>query len=288
MSEEEALATTLATCARLRAELSLTEAVEARLEALRRQQRELEAQAQVLERDHAALKDFTSAASHDLQAALRAITHFAAWIEEDLPSDASDTVRMYVARLRDRVERMALLHEKLLDYARISGRRPEVEVVDPEALVRDVWSLVMPPGGFSLVLSAPVSRCELAAEPLRAVLRNLFSNAITHHDAPEGTVWVGMRRVGPCIELDVRDDGPGIPAEEAERIFRATYVLRTDAPHDARGGRGAGTGTGMGLAITRRHAEHVGGAVSLVPGMGRGAHFRVVWPVTPLIPPSQG
>lgn len=53
-------------------------------------------------------------------------------------------------------------------------------------------------------------------------------------------------------------------------------------------GMGPGMGTGMGLAITRRHAEHVGGAVFLVPGAGRGAHFRVVWPVRPLIPPSQG
>jgi len=292
MQDEAALAAALATCERLRRELAHLEGQEDRLLTLQRQRHELEARAQVLERANAALEDFAYAASHDLQAPLRAITHFATWIEEDLPAEASDAVRMYVSRLHDRVERMTCLQEKLLDYARIHGQRPEIEAVEPGALVRDVWSLVMPPGGFTLVLESAAERCALATEPLRTVLRNLFSNAITHHDAEEGLVTVHVRGLEHRIELDVLDDGPGVPAEEAERIFRATHVLRpTDASKEAAWGaraalRGEGRGTGMGLAIARRHAEHVGGAVYLVPGSGRGAHFRVEWPIGRNTPPS--
>ncbi|MCA9525066.1 MAG: PAS domain-containing sensor histidine kinase, partial [Myxococcales bacterium] len=177
---------------------------------LQRLNQELEGRNLALDRAKSALEDFAYAASHDLQAPLRAIAHFAIWIEEDLPADATPTVREHVVRLRDRVDRMTRLQENLLTYAHITRREPERVVVDLVALVADVWTLVSAPDDFELAIEVdgPLT-LELAEAPLRTVLRNLLSNAVAHHDRPAGVVRVGLANSPSELTVRVEDDGPG-------------------------------------------------------------------------------
>ncbi|MEZ4471846.1 MAG: HAMP domain-containing sensor histidine kinase [bacterium] len=232
---------------------------------LQRLNQELEGRNLALERAKSALEDFAYAASHDLQAPLRAIAHFAIWIEEDLPAGTPPTVRDHVVQLRDRVDRMTRLQENLLTYAHITRREPARVELDVAALVEDVWTLVSAPDGFSLVVTAPDEpQVEVAEAPLRTVLRNLLANAVGHHDQPGGQVQVAIERAGDGLVIRVEDDGPGVAPERADAIFQP---------------RPSGA-SGAGLGIARRHARQVGATVRCVPRAGRGAVFEVRWPLS--------
>lgn len=101
---------------------------------------------------------------------------------------------------------------------------------------------------------------------LRRLVTNLLDNAGRH--ARSG-VTVSLRGVGDTVELVVADDGPGIPAEDAERVFER--FTRLDQA------RTAGTGgTGLGLAIARDIAEAHGGMVEVDRTVAPGAGARLV------------
>ncbi len=98
------------------------------------------------------------------------------------------------------------------------------------------------------------------------MLFNLIQNAIRHTPA-DGSVTVRAHNEGGEVEVEVADDGEGIPAGDGERVFEAFY--RGDA---ARGEDGAG----LGLAISRAIVEAHGGKIWLEPGSpGTKVHFTL-------------
>jgi signal transduction histidine kinase len=98
---------------------------------------------------------------------------------------------------------------------------------------------------------------------LERVVANLLDNAVRH--ARERIVLTLAAR-GSAAELTVSDDGPGIPAADAERIFER--FTRLDDARSARDG-----GAGLGLAIARDIAERHGGSLTLDPAVSGGARF---------------
>jgi signal transduction histidine kinase len=104
------------------------------------------------------------------------------------------------------------------------------------------------------------------AEKVQRVLFNLIQNAIRHTPA-DGSVTVRARSGRGGVEVEVADDGEGIPAGDGERVFEAFY--RGDA---ARGEDGAG----LGLAISKAIVEAHGGRIWLEPGpQGTKVHFTL-------------
>lgn len=92
---------------------------------------------------------------------------------------------------------------------------------------------------------------------LQALVRNLLENALRHARA---RVAIHLRP-GPCILVE--DDGPGIPKERREEVFRPFFRL------------GPGGGSGLGLALVRRVAEAHGGFARVEESPWGGARFRV-------------
>jgi two-component system sensor histidine kinase GlrK len=130
-----------------------------------------------------------------------------------------------------------------------------------------------------LIVMSNALRVETALEGVRvvgdesrllAVVDNLLSNAIKY-SPPGTTIRVGLRREGLLGVLDVIDQGPGIVAEERDRVFEAFFQGAA-----ARDGHVAGTG--LGLAIAREHVLAHGGTIEVVDGPGPGAQLRVVLP----------
>jgi signal transduction histidine kinase len=103
------------------------------------------------------------------------------------------------------------------------------------------------------------------AAVLERILAPLIDNAERH---ARSTVRVDLRRENSTVHIDVVDDGAGVSAEDAPRLFEPGYRA---TPHDGHGG------AGLGLALSRRLARGVDGDVRLVPG-GEGATFRVSLP----------
>ncbi len=100
---------------------------------------------------------------------------------------------------------------------------------------------------------------------------NLLTNA--HEYCPEGaSIRVTAARAGAEVEIDVIDDGPGIPPEQMDHIF--DRFTRGDAGLTQRVG-----GTGLGLAISKSLVELHGGTIAAENTPGGGATFRVRLPV---------
>ena len=186
----------------------------------------------------------------------------------------------------ERAQRLArLLHEsstrldalvsQFLELARAeAGMREEAwETVDVAALARarvaragedERWGKLR----FELEVATPV-RVRGVAERLETVLDNLLANAASF--AREGgTIQVVVVAGAVEVELRVTDDGPGIAAEDAPRIFERFYTSRR---HDK--------GTGLGLALVRAIVEAHGGSVAVVSVLGQGATFSAYLPVIP-------
>ena len=183
----------------------------------------------------------------------------------------------------ERAQRLArLLHEsstrldalvsQFLELARAeAGMREEAwEFVDLAALARarvararqdERWQ------DLQLELDATtVVRVRGVPERLETVFDNLLANAASFA-RPGGQVRVVVSADAGYAELRVTDDGPGIAAEDASRVFERFYTTRR---HDK--------GTGLGLALVRAIVEAHGGSVSVVSQLGNGATFRARLP----------
>jgi len=121
--------------------------------------------------------------------------------------------------------------------------------------------------GFVVDVRPPGATVRADRARLHQVLANLLDNAV-RHGPPGGTVSVLARRVGEQMEIDVRDEGPGIAAADRERVF----------DRFTRGERAVGGGTGLGLAIARWAVDLHGGRIAVLdppePGAA-GCRIRV-------------
>jgi len=189
-------------------------------------------------------------------------------------------------RIMQRVEqesaRMGVLVEDMLLLARLDQQRPlERHPVDLLTLAADAVQdarIIAPDRSIELSVGSATAFLVLGDEVrLRQVIGNLMSNALTH--TPDGTpvtvrILAGPREPVPSIVLEVTDQGPGLPPEQAERVFERFY--RADQARTRKAG-----GTGLGLAIVAALVAAHGGTVALRTAPGEGATFRVTLPLAP-------
>lgn len=222
-----------------------------------------------LRRVNTNLEEFTYVASHDLRSPLRGIGDLLNWVQEDLGEGVSADVLRNFERITLRVRRMEQLIDNLLAYARAGRNTGETSLIDLPSMLDRIEELSSLPPGFCLTRQISASRFTGSLTPLETVLRNLIGNAIKHHDQPSGHIEVRAENDGSFCHITVCDDGPGIPAQAHERIFKLFQTL-SNAPDG---------GTGIGLAVSRRMTESHGGRLSVTANTGRrGVTFHVWWP----------
>jgi len=224
-----------------------------------------------LERSNKELATFAYVASHDLKSPLRGIFQISQWIEEDLRNSASASIPAHMNLLRGRLNRMEHLLDDLLAYSRAGRLEGGLSQIDLGILAKNIFEMQAPPDGFKLLLANDLPIFTTLATPLEQVLRNLFTNAIKHHDRKVGTIKLDCERKDKYhYEFSVTDDGPGIPSEYHERVFVMFQTLR---PRDEV------EGSGMGLALVKKIVETYGGHASIVSTGIRGTSIRFTWPI---------
>ena len=224
--------------------------------------------------NEARLRQFVADASHELRTPLTSIRGYAElWRAGGLRGggDVDDAMR----RMEQEAHRMGLLVDDMLLLARLDQGRP-LETA-PLALDRLVDDAVRDARAVE-----PDRPIDLVAEPvivagddhrLRQVIGNLLANARLH--TPAGTpVHVSVRTAGERVRLEVADEGPGLDAELAARVFERFF--RADPARTRASG-----GSGLGLSIVAAVAEAHGGRVSVDTAPGAGARFVVELPVLP-------
>jgi two-component system, OmpR family, sensor kinase len=199
-------------------------------------------------------------------------------------------------RIEDEAKRMGLLVDDLLLLARLDQQRPfEHGPVDLRILAIDAVEAARataPDRDIRLDLpmdddDADGGLVVAGDEPrLRQVLSNLLDNALAYSpgDAPITVLGGRTRRDGRDLAfVQVRDRGPGMIPEQAERVFERFY--RTDRARSPAQG-----GTGLGLSIVAAITAAHGGTVELDTAPGEGATFRVLLPrlTETLASPSNG
>jgi signal transduction histidine kinase len=211
---------------------------------------------------------FLADAAHELRTPLTALD-----LQAQAVVDARDGDRdAAIGRLRAGVARVARLVEQLLAIAREQdGVAPLAVPVDLDELVRRTVADFVPlaeAAGIDLgIESAEAVRVSGDADALRRLLGNLLDNAVRYTPAG-GRVDVTVAReagLPPRAVVAVTDSGPGIPADQRERVF--------DRFHRVPGT--AATGSGLGLSLARSIAGRHGGEVVLEDGPG-GRGLRAV------------
>ncbi|MDX6770246.1 MAG: ATP-binding protein, partial [Elusimicrobiota bacterium] len=222
-----------------------------------------------------AKSEFVSMVSHELRTPLTAIQGFSETLR-DLDGELEPARRREYARIIfDESRRLGRLVTDFLDLSRLEAGavelRPEPVALEPLA------------GRLAALFQGHPSRARLTArfagdagavradaDQLYRVLLNLCGNALKYTPA-DGEVSVSSRRDGGFVEVEVRDQGPGIPVEHQARIFERFSRLADPVSRKV-------PGTGLGLAICKGIVEAHGGRIWVESRPGHGAAFRFTMP----------
>jgi signal transduction histidine kinase len=258
-----------------------------RIESSFRAQQESEEQARASE---SRMRRFVADASHELRTPLTSIRGFAELHRQGAVESPEDTRRL-MQRIESEATRMSTLVEDLLQLARLDQQRPlSLAPVDLAELAGDAVHdarAVQPDRPIGLHLDASLNDAPVVVGDearLRQVLGNLVTNALTHTPvSAKVTVRLSEDPADPgTVVVSVTDEGPGLSAGDAHRVFERFYRADTSRT------RAAG-GSGLGLSIVASLVAAHGGRVELSTAPGEGATFAVrlprSGPATPAPPP---
>jgi PAS domain S-box-containing protein len=219
------------------------------------------------------LELFASTAAHDLQEPLRTITGFTELLERRHGAALPPDGREFLGHIVGAAERMQRLISDLLAFAR-SGRGgvepAPVALADAATAVIATLHGALSERGVQVAVAVPADALVLADRPgIERLLQNLLSNAVKFADPERPEVAVAARRDGGEWIVTVTDNGPGVPADQRERIFEPFTQLRRDDFG----------GTGLGLSICRRIAERHDGRIGVEPAPEKGSRFWFALPI---------
>jgi signal transduction histidine kinase len=222
--------------------------------------------------------EFVLTASHELRSPLTSVQGFAELLmmeRDSLTPRQVETVEIIL----DNCRHLVRLLNDLLDLARSDAGRLAIRSRPTQLspLIEDVVrTMRAQTDAKDQVLTEQIDPelplVDADADRIRQILVNLVTNA--HEYSPErASISVSARVAGAEVQIDVTDNGPGIPAAQAEHIFER--FVRGDAGLTQRVG-----GTGLGLAISKSLVELHGGTIAVDSVVDRGSTFTVRLPLS--------
>ncbi len=215
----------------------------------------------------AELESYSYSISHDMRAPLRAMQSFAQILEEECRGQIGTQGREYIRRIVTAADRMDRLIQDVLVYSRVARTDITLENVDLAALLNGILEgypqFQSPKAEITVAFPLPPVRGNVAA--LTQCLSNLIGNAVKF--VPPGVVpHVKISAVtrDNRVRLSIQDNGIGIDPKMHEKIFGVFNRLSRDYE-----------GTGIGLAVVRRAAERMGGAILVESELGKGSTFHL-------------
>lgn len=219
--------------------------------------------------------EFIAIASHELRTPLGLILGNAAILKEEADvasSEFAEAILSAAVRMRVLVEDMTNMNMLQVGTAELALELQPLQSVAQKAY--DEVAELAHAKGQSLTLNLPEVKLQAMVDQAKVVmaLRNLLNNAM-RFTPTDGHIWVDLEQHGNEGWLSVRDDGIGIPADQAERIFDQFYQVESHLTrhHD---------GLGLGLAIVKAVAEAHGGRVWVESeGPATGGTFIIALPL---------
>jgi len=227
-----------------------------------------------LERTESMRRTFVADVSHELRTPIASIAAAAETLAEGGP-DEGETEQL-LSMIRRQSERMRELIDDLMDLAQIESgavelRRERIRLGDVLGEVAGDLSTSAAERSISLSVERNGDAAVLAdRRRLGQIVRNLLDNAIKFSRSG-GTVRLIAGRERGEAYFAVRDEGPGIPRAEQEKIFQRFYQIDRSRSKTR-------PGTGLGLAIVKHLVQLHGGKIEVESELGRGSVFRVFLP----------
>jgi two-component system sensor histidine kinase GlrK len=222
--------------------------------------------------------------SHELKTPLANIREGTELLMDGAVGELQSSQREVTAILRENGMKLQRLIENLLSFSAWQAKSVGLEI--SEFKLRPLIKSVLE--NQQLTLVAQRVRLDVHVEDLttladrgkiRLILDNLLSNAIKF--TPRGgTIAIHARSERDQLVLDVMDSGPGIPAEERNRIFEAFYQGKTPQGGHVKG-------TGIGLSVVTEFVNAHTGSIEILEAKAGGAHFRVRLPLRQAAPTSR-
>lgn len=217
--------------------------------------------------------DFVATVSHELRTPLASIRLMAETLQRrtaGLPK-----VRDYPDRIVREIDELAFLVENILSFNRLDKGRwvPRPSDVDVGEVTAEIVESLEHYGFSGVELSTEgLDALELSVdrELFKLMLRNLLKNACTYNERTPIELSVRARVDGSRVQIDVEDNGVGIPEGQWSRVFEDFR----------RGGRSRARGSGLGLSICRKSVEAHGGRIRVLRSSPEGTTFRIELPAS--------
>lgn len=225
------------------------------------------------------LEHFTGIVAHDLKEPLRKIM-FYAMLLKDTPSDMS-LAKNYATSILDVSNRMTLLLNDLLEFAKVNRAKLSVESLNTRAIINLVISdlhaqIQRTDADIQIDNHLPV----IAADPLqiRIVFQNLISNALKFQKPgiPPSIHIVGKAHDDTHVEISIQDNGIGFDPSESTNLFMPFERLQNAQNIE---------GTGLGLFTVKRILDRHHGTMSVSSAPGKGSTFSLIFPTPPEVLP---
>ena len=224
--------------------------------------------------------EFVATVSHELRTPMTSIKGYVEVLLMGAAGPLSDQQSMFLDIVKSNTERLNILVNDLLDVSRIEAGKIELaiqpldlrqiakEVIDDQKRVSQEDNKPM---SIELEIEGKLQRIPGDEERVRQILSNLVSNSYNYTPA-NGHIGIRIQILENCIQIDVKDDGIGIPPEDQKKIFERFY--RGEDPLVL-----ASSGTGLGLSIVQQLIEMHHGRLWLdssgIPGEGSTFSFTL-------------
>ena len=213
---------------------------------------------------------------HDLKTPLTSVLATLEMLDDGDFGAVTDAQRQAIGDCRGRADELLRLIEDLLEVARLEETTLQIDraPLAPAQFLREVieeWALRFRQAGASATIDVAPGTPTIEADRslLQRVVANLLQNAIAHSNTAV-TLRLSARPHDEGVLFTVADNGPGIPPEYHDVIFRKFERVRTP---------GLAHGSGLGLAFCKLAIEAHGGRIWVQSRVGEGAHFHFTIPV---------
>lgn len=217
-----------------------------------------------LEKSNKELIKFASVASHDLKAPLRAIGTLTDFLEMDLEEVMNEESKKNLATIKNRVKRMELLLDALLNYSKVDRRPTTQSVINTGKLLDQVIQNQTTKKNHKIKITSNMPTMVGDEYVLKSVLEVLLENAIKFNNNPQPEIEISCTETKNHWEFKVTDNGIGIEEKYHEKIF---IIFQTIDARDTF------ESTGAGLAVAKKMIEKVGGQLHVSSALNQGATF---------------
>jgi PAS domain S-box-containing protein len=227
-----------------------------------------------------AKSEFLASMSHELRTPLNAIGGYAELLAMGIRGSLNAEQAQDIARIRRSQQHLLTLINDVLNFAKVDAGQTEYHItaVPVDEALHDTETMIAPQimkKGLRYTREGADKTNAVLADPekMQQIVLNLLSNAVKFTDEG-GTITLSSAAAGKCIEIRVRDTGPGISPEKLEKIFDPFVQVdrRLNQPVP---------GVGLGLAISRDLAHAMDGEISVESVVGEGTTFTLSLPRAP-------